>query len=76
MRLFKVCEKPSMGPSEALSGTSRRVRVTWDDGSQQEMGVPDCIEDVVAFLSKGQKGKIISWTETAPRSNKPVTPTF
>jgi hypothetical protein len=76
MRLFKVCEKPTMGPGEALSGTSRRVVVQWDDGSQQEMGVPDVIDDVVAFLSKGQKRKITSWKETAPRSNKPVTPIF
>jgi len=71
MRIFKVSEKPAMGPSAALSGTSRRVLVTWDDGSQQDMGVPDVIDDVVAFLSKGQKRKIISWKETAPRSNKP-----
>jgi len=76
MRIYRVSDKPTMGPGAALEGTSRRVLVQWDDGTHTEMGVPDVIDDVVAFISKGQTRKIISWKETAPRSNKPVIPTF
>ena len=67
MRLFKTTEQPSMG---AMGKTARKVLVQWDDGSQQEMGVPDMIEDVAEFLAEDGK-KVISWTETVPRSNKP-----
>jgi len=69
MRIYKVSEKPTMGVTGTIH-TAMKVRVLWDDGTQEICGVSDAAQDVVEFLS-GSGRKVISWAEVEPRSDRP-----
>ena len=60
---------------EPIERTARKLLVTWDDGSQETMGINDVVQDcdVVDSLSGGGR-KVMAWREVVPRNKRPQIP--